>query len=214
MFSMLSGNPEVAMSETAASKSSRPPSRKASIDLSQSGAPEVRERRRLALLPRTKPLEESVAAPAQEESSDSEDAEAAPAMTSEVAKKKIEEDIKEFFAVRNLEEAEVYFSGLPSEHHPKLVDKLLSHALESKQADAELVGSLFTRASSKDLCSSASFEEGFMGTAEFLEDIAIDAPKAWDLMAIVVKGAVLDEDARGRVAAKTGDAPKLLALLS
>lgn len=206
MFSMLNGNPEVAMSESGASKSSRPPSRKASIDLSQSGAPE--QRRRLNLLPRTKPVEEVEAGPSREgESEEGEKAEAD-------AKKKIDEDVKEFFGVRNLDEAEVYFSGLPSTHRSRLVDKLVSKAIESKEADATLVADFFARAVSKNLCSPTSFEEGFLGIAEFLEDIAIDAPKAWEFMALMVKGASLNGDSQGRIASKTTDANKLLALLS
>ncbi|KAF4563218.1 hypothetical protein EYR40_007074 [Pleurotus pulmonarius] len=213
MFSMLSGNPEVAMSESGASKSSRPPSRKASIDLSQSGAPDG-QRRRLNLLPRTKPVEEVEAGPSQEgESEEGEEVEA-PTMSDADAKKKIDEDVKEFFGVRNLDEAEVYFSGLPSTHHERLVDKLVSKAIESKEADATLVADFFTRAASKSLCSPTSFEEGFFGMAEFLEDIAIDAPKAWDFMALMVKGASLNGDSHGRIASKTADANKLLALLS
>ena len=45
----------------------------------------------------------------------------------------------EFFAIRNLEEAEVYFSGrLPStiQHHHFLVNKIVSTAVESKEEDA------------------------------------------------------------------------------
>ncbi|KAF4563239.1 hypothetical protein EYR40_007051 [Pleurotus pulmonarius] len=212
MFSMLSGNPGVAMSESGASKSSRPPSRKASIDLSQSGAPDG-QRRRLNL-PRTKPVEEVEAGPSQEgESEEGEEVEA-PTMSDADAKKKIDEDVKEFFGVRNLDEAEVYFSGLPSTHHERLVDKLVSKAIESKETDATLVADFFTRAASKSLCSPTSFEEGFFVIAEFLEDIAIDAPKAWDFMALMVKGASLNGDNHGRIASKTTDAANLLRLLS
>ena len=55
-------------------------------------------------------------------------------------------DSKEFFRVRELDEAEVYFTKLPSEHWHKLV----STAIESKAADAQLVADLFTRAVSRN----------------------------------------------------------------
>ncbi|KAF9501394.1 ARM repeat-containing protein [Pleurotus eryngii] len=123
-------------------------------------------------------------------------------------------DADEFFNVRNLDEAEVYFSGLPSMwHHERLVETLVSKAIESKEADATLVADFFTRAASKGLCSPTSFEEGFLGIAESLGEIVIDAPKAWDFMALMVKGAHLDGDRRGRIASKTGDAARLLRLL-
>lgn len=212
MFSMLSQNPELA-AEGAGSKSSRPPSRKTSVDLGQSGVPEApTQRKRLNLLPRSKPTEEETA-PTSNNPSDDEGSEDAT-MSEADAKKKIDEDSKEFFAVRNLEEAEDYFAKLTPEHRFRLVDKLVASAIESKETDAQLVGDFFSRASSKDLCTPASFEEGFLPTAEILDDIAIDAPKAFNLMAIMMKGAGLDDERRGRIAGKSMDSEKLVGLLS
>ncbi len=135
-------------------------------------------------------------------------------MSEEVAKKKIDEDSKEFFAVRNLEEAEVYFTALPAQYHHKLVDKLVVAAVESKEADAQLVSDLFARATSKNLCSPTAFEEGLTPVAEMIDDIAIDAPKAFTLLATMIKGVGFDEDRRSRLASKSMDSDKLLALLS
>lgn len=128
------------------------------------------------------------------------------------ALKKIKEDLKEFFAVRSLEEAEVYFK-IPAQHHHLLVDKLVSTAVESKEADAKLVSEFFDLAASKELCSPSAFEEGFMPIAEVIDDIAIDAPKAFQLFAIMIKGAKLDEERRTNLASKSVDSDKLLALL-
>ncbi len=134
-------------------------------------------------------------------------------MSEKDAKKKIEEDIKEFSAVRNLDEAEVYFTQLPAKHHPLLVDKLISFAVESKEADAQLVSEFFSRASTKNLCTIVDFESGFAGVLEFLDDIAIDVPMAFKLMATMMKGPVFDDEQRTRLASKT-DSAKLLGLLS
>ncbi|KAJ3966054.1 armadillo-type protein [Lentinula raphanica] len=197
MFQMLQ-NVEAA---ELATKTSRPPSRKASVDLGPGGAPEpAPQRKRLNLLPRTKPVDQD-SAPQHEPESDSEEGagdEVEQEMSEQEAKKKISEDVKEFFAVRNIDEAE-----------------LVNHAIESKEADARLVGDLFQRAASKQLCSSSALEEGFLGVAEFLDDIAIDAPKATDLLAIMIKGADLGEEQRTNIASKSvenGD--KLLKLSS
>jgi translation initiation factor 4G len=218
MFSMLSQNPEVPV-EASASKSSRPPSRKPSIDLAQSAAPEAAppQRKKLNLLPRSKPTtEEPGPAATPEESASEEDEPAVELMSEADALKKIDEDSKEFFGVRNLEEAEVYFTNLPAEHRFRLVNKLVSFALESKESDAQLVGDFFSRAVSQELCSPDSFEEGFALVAEYLEDIAIDAPKAYDFMVIMLKGAGMDEDEerRTRIASKSETPDKLLGLLS
>ncbi|KZP29680.1 ARM repeat-containing protein [Athelia psychrophila] len=127
-------------------------------------------------------------------------------------KTNLDQDSMEFFSVRDLDEAEHYFQKLTPEHRCHLVDKLVKTAIESKAADAQLVGNFFARAHSKNLCSEASFAAGFMPTAELLDDIVIDAPKAFDLMVIMMKGASLSEDARDRIAAKSVDSDKLLAL--
>ncbi|XP_006461275.1 hypothetical protein AGABI2DRAFT_221937 [Agaricus bisporus var. bisporus H97] len=185
----------------------------------ESGADKAAEalpqRKKLALLPRTKPIENETETEAQQQESDEEQVQSPTAeMSDEAALKKIDEDSKELFGVRNLSEAEVYFSSLPSQHHHKLVEKLVSTAVESKEADARLVSDLFGIAASKSLCSPAAFEEGFAPVAEIIVDLAIDAPKAFDLFAIIVKGASLDEDRRSRLASKSEDSEKLLLLLS
>ncbi|KAK0494869.1 armadillo-type protein [Armillaria luteobubalina] len=134
-------------------------------------------------------------------------------MSNKGAKKKINEAIEEFSAVRNLDEAEAYFTQLPAKHHPLLVDKLISFAVQSEEVDAQLVSDLFSRASTKNLCSASDFERGFAGVLEFLEDIAIDVPMAFKLMATMMKGPAFDDKRLTRLALKT-DSAKLLGLLS
>ncbi|KAF8132090.1 armadillo-type protein [Boletus edulis] len=209
MFSMLSQNPELAVDTTA--KSSRPPSRKPSVDLGQGGAPEPLQRKKLQLLPRSKPTPaEETPPPA------SEDEPEAPVQMSEAdAKKKIDEDVKEFFAVRSMEEADVYFTNLPEDYRFHLVDKLVGSALESKETDATLVSEFFAQAASKGQCSPEVFEAGFMPMAELLDDIAIDAPNAFKFMAIMLKGAGFDRDEErlAQLAGKSIDSDKLLQLV-
>ncbi|KAK7472404.1 hypothetical protein VKT23_000518 [Stygiomarasmius scandens] len=217
MFQMLvEGGTEPPASTT---KGSRPPSRKASVDLGSPGVLEVApQRRRIVLAPRTKPLEQdaTISRPNSDSESDEEVTDEPEQEMSEAdAKKKIGEDTKEFFGVRSLDEAEVYFSKLPSVHHHRLVDKLVSLAIESKESNAKLVAEFFERAVSKKLCSSTALEEGFLGIAEVLDDIAIDAPKAPNLLAIMMKGASFDEEQRTRIASKSEEnGSKLLNLLS
>ncbi|KAI8970822.1 hypothetical protein BD414DRAFT_501765 [Trametes punicea] len=221
MFSMLSANPEIAAEVTSA-KSSRPPSRKSSIDLGPGGAPEAPpQRRKLQLLPRTVPLDNkqpdsTPAASTVGSEDEGGESTSGPSMSVEEAKTRIEEDSKEFFSIRDLDEAEVYFTKLPAEHRHLLVDKLVTRAVESKETDAQLVADLFDRAYSKNLCSPATFEEGFAPTAEIIDDIAIDAPKALNLFATMMKGAHLheEEERRARLTSKSLDSDKLVSLLS
>jgi len=215
MFMMLGRDAE-AMPETG-SKPSRPSSRRTSVDLGVGGAPEP-QRRKLQLLPRSRPLEEEhkVNGGSADHSEDEGGDDAPPTMSEAEANKKIAEDIKELFSIRNIDESENYFAKLPSEHHHLLVDKMVSKAIESKEADGQLVADVFARVVVKKLCSASAFEEGFSPVAELLDDIAIDAPKAFQIMATMMKGAGLDKDEeqRTRVAEKSMDSDKLLELLA
>jgi len=211
MFHMLSQNPE--LTTEASTKPSRSSSRKPSVDLGHTGVPEPAvQRRKLQLLPRSVlAAEENATTPSEEEP------ESAPTAMSEAdAKKKIDEDVKEFFAVRNLQEAEVYFTNLPDEHRFRLVDKLVASALEGKETDARLVGDFFSQATSNGQCTLEVIEEGFMPMAEFLDDIAIDAPKAFDYMAIMLKGAGFENEPERlqRIASKLEDSNKLVSLVA
>ncbi|KAJ7039020.1 armadillo-type protein [Mycena alexandri] len=128
--------------------------------------------------------------------------------------KKIAEDAKEFFAIRDLDEAEVYFTALPAAHHPRLIEKLVGQAVGGKEMNAQLVADLIARAVSKELCTIDALEEGFSPLVEILEDLAINAPEAPNSMALMMKSASFDSERTARIAAKSGDADTLLALLS
>ncbi|KAH9006257.1 armadillo-type protein [Lactarius hatsudake] len=222
MFSMLQSSDVTVDPPTP--KSSRPPSRKPSVDLGVGGPLEPpQQRRKLQLLPRTKPVgeESEPSSPSASEAGSDDEAAgegdtSAPAAISEgEAKAKIDEDIKEFSGIRMLDEAESYFSGLPTKHRHRLVDALVMKSIEMKDRDVELVGDLFVRVREKDLCSPAMFEEGFIGLAEILDDLAVDIPKAWSYFATLLKGSGLDQDEErcARIAEKTMDSDRLNQLL-
>jgi translation initiation factor 4G len=222
MFSMLQSSDAIVDPPTL--KGSRPPSRKPRVDLGVSGPPKlVPQRRKLQLLPRTRHVGEQSKAstPAVSEAgSDDEAAEEgdtlAPAAMSEgEAKSKIDEDVKEFFGFRLLDEAESYFSSLPAEHRHRLVETLVMKSIEMKEPDVRLVGDLFVRVREKDLCRADVFEEGFNDLAELLDDLAVDIPKAWLYFAILLKGSGLDQDEEryARIAKKTMDPNRLNQLL-
>ena len=179
--------------------------------ISPTNSEPLQQRKHLVLQPRLVPVE--VTSPATESENNHSEEEASVEMTEEAALKKIGEDMKEFFAIRNLEEAEVYFSSLPPQHHHVLVDKIVSTAVESKEDDAKLVSQLFDLASSKELCSSASFEQGLTPVAEIIDDIAIDAPKAFQLLAIMVKAAGLNQEQLSNLASKSLNSDKFLVLV-
>ncbi|KAI5118354.1 hypothetical protein M0805_006755 [Coniferiporia weirii] len=158
------------------------------------------------------PEKEELSSSAQADADEAEEgsAVAKPSMTKEQVEKKIEHDSKEFFANRNLDEAEEYFTPLPVEYQYMFVEELVVHAIVSGKEDAQLVADVFERARARNLCSPASFEDGFVPTVEILDDIVTYAPRAFDLMAIMMKGAKLDEKLQTRIADKYVDSNKQL----
>ncbi|TFK50962.1 hypothetical protein OE88DRAFT_198527 [Heliocybe sulcata] len=143
MFAMLT-SAEVA--EWAA-KLSQPSVRKPSIDWLQAETPcELLRRRKIQVLLRSNPLTDEKS---KEEMPSVPRAGCEPIMSEEEAKRRIAEDSKEFFAVRELNEAEGYFTKLSPGHRFRLVDSLLNKAIESIAIDAELVTSLFRRPAEK-----------------------------------------------------------------
>jgi len=200
MFSMLQNLDAVV--EPAVSKGSRPPSRKPSVDLGAEAASELApQRRRLQLLPRSSPVgeESKVSTPTVSESGSDDEAtgetglSAPPALSEAKAKAKIEEDTKEFFSIRMLDEAESYFYTLPTEHRHWLVNALVTKSIEMKEPDVVLVSELFARVREKELCSLGTFDEGFNGFEEALDDLSVDIPRAWTYFAILLRGSGLDQ---------------------
>ncbi|KAG1804040.1 uncharacterized protein BJ212DRAFT_1284830 [Suillus subaureus] len=215
MFCMLSQN--LKLTTEAFTKPSHSSSRKSSTDPGHDGVPEPTvQHRKLQLFPQTVyPADESIITPLEEERESVPIAISTPSI-SEADVKMIDEDVKEFFAIRNLQEAEVYFTNLPDEHRFRLVNKLVGSALESKEADARLVGDFFAQAMSSGQCTLEVFEKGFMPMAEFLDDIAIDAPKAFGYMAIMLRGAGFENEPERlqRIASKLGVSDKLVSLVA
>ncbi|KAN0130764.1 hypothetical protein V8E53_011439 [Lactarius tabidus] len=202
------------------SKSSHPPSRKPSVGLGVSGTPEpAPQRRKLKLLPRTRPVGEesaSVLESGSDVKATREGGTLAPAVVLEQTKSKIGEDVKEFFSIRMLDVAESYFSSLPTEHRHRLVNALVMTSIKMKEPDVKLVSDLFVRVREKDLCSPAAFEEGLNELADLLDDLAaIVVPKAWSYFAILLKGSGLNQDKEryARIAEKTTDPDKRNQLL-
>lgn len=132
------------------------------------------------------------------------------------AQKRMKKKVERFFATRIMDELESYFQELAPEHHFRLVSKLVKTAIESTVADAELVSTCFARVAEKKLCSQASFEDGFISIAKALGCIVIAAPKAFDHMIVMMKGAGFEQDVRVRIAGHSmaSSGPKLLALLA
>jgi MA3 domain len=174
------------------------------------------QRRKLKLQPRTKSIGETSQAikPAASEIGYDEEP-AGVGMSEADAKAKIDQDVRAFFSIRVLDEAESYFSSLPTEHRHLLVEILVAKSIAMKEPDVRLVGDLFARVREKGLCNPRIFEEGFSRLAEILSDLARDIPVAWPYFAILLRGSGLDQDKerRTRIGEKTMNNDQLNRLL-
>jgi translation initiation factor 4G len=116
-------------------------------------------------------------------------------MSAEQAKRKIKEDIKELFMLRQPSEAEAYFSSLPPEFRWQLVTELVSKAIDAKPVDVQLVSDVFSVAASKSLVDEAQFSQGFTKDMEYLQDTSTDSPNAYGNIASLLKAANLSQAA-------------------
>ncbi|KAG8832145.1 hypothetical protein FRC17_001935 [Serendipita sp. 399] len=123
-----------------------------------------------------------------------------PLMSEQQAKAKVEEDVKEFMQIRDFNEAVGYFESLPSHLRHLLVDRFVSRMMDSKEADIQLVLDLFAHVASLGVCSPEMFERGFGPTVEALDDIALDVPAAYTVVARLFRASRVSRDAVERLA--------------
>ena len=216
MFAALNSSeatPDAGSVGSRTANSTRPPSRKGSIDLSASALAEMTpQRKRLLLQPRTSVFtsdagsvkDDGGSAIGQSEMGD-EDAVSATASTSaagatsamslEQAKRKIKEDLKELFMLRRLDEAEGYFASLPPEFRWNLIEELVHRAVDGRASDVQLIANVFDLAASKSLVDEEQFSLGFAKDMEYLEDTSTDSPNAYANVASLLKGARLSQAA-------------------
>ncbi|KAG8752330.1 hypothetical protein FRC12_012029 [Ceratobasidium sp. 428] len=179
-------------------------SRKPSVDLRPGGSPAAESgsvRKRLNLLPRTKPTETE--GEKGEDEGTPELAAAAPAPMSEAdAQKKVKEDIKEYLGVANVEEAIMALEGLPAEHHHIYVDRMVGAVLDGGNEVIVLAEKLFTAIHKQQACSVAAFERGLLPTVEMADDLSIDMLKTYEWLARLMHAAGIERPQAEELAGK------------
>lgn len=166
------------------------------------GAASGGERPKLNLAKRTKPLpgeegaEEGDATEGKgaEDAADAAQMSAPSEMSDDEAKRRVDNDIKEFLAIRNIDEGKMAMETLPSIRRAGFVDKITETVLNRKESDVRLVGKLFETARDEGLLDDEMAEGGLKSHMEFLDDIAIDVPAAYTFMAILLVSSGLPRD--------------------
>lgn len=188
IFSLLSGagdGSDAAQNEDSAASSGRP---------------------KLNLAKRTKPLpgsegyekdnEDAVKATtgAEDEDEDDQGRDEEMEISEEEAKRKIDNDVKEFLEVRDISEGEMALQGLPSSRRSQFVNKIVEVVLNRKEDEVKLVGKLFENAYQSGLLDDTMVEKGLKDHVEYLDDISIDVPNAYSFMAILLVSSGLAKD--------------------
>jgi len=124
--------------------------------------------------------------------------------------------VETFFTLRDPEEARVYLTSLPQELRFQFVIELVAYALKTDEADARLVSNFFVQAASNGQCTPNIFEKGFMPIAGRLDKYAINFPKAYYYMAMMLQGAGFENEPERlkRIVSELEDSDKLLSHLS
>ncbi|CAI2177069.1 4047_t:CDS:10 [Funneliformis geosporum] len=152
------------------------------------------ERQRLKLLPRTVGTtpEESQPAVKSTASKSAEAVSSVQTMPEEVAIKKIDSMIAEYFSVLDIQEVLACLKEIPIEFHAKAIEEITNKVIEKKQPEVDNVINLFKEIISSKTCDNSNFKDGFKGSLVFLMDIGADAPMAYSFTGQLLYSAGLD----------------------
>ncbi|KAK9696514.1 hypothetical protein K7432_012422 [Basidiobolus ranarum] len=125
-------------------------------------------------------------------------------LTKEEVESKIKAMVEEYLSVKDVPEVTTCIKELDSsESHSMVVSEFINEAIDKKKADIDAVIKLFKILSSEDVINRESFVAGILEVMEYLEDIAIDVPQAYEHLALMMSGAPIELE----------DLPKILETL-
>ncbi|KAL1915503.1 uncharacterized protein VTP21DRAFT_6627 [Calcarisporiella thermophila] len=142
------------------------------------------ERKKLNILPRTKPLPDQQP---QQTQADSGELGQAPATRSkyskEEAEKKIKNSLEEFWNIRNIEEVIYFIEDLEDPLlHTSFLSALLNSTIERRKEDVSLTCQVLHKVAENAVIPRPSVHSAFAQLVEMVGDIAIDVPSAYSFM--------------------------------
>ncbi|WFD44288.1 hypothetical protein MPSI1_002954 [Malassezia psittaci] len=145
------------------------------LNASQEGGEEAQQRPKLQLQPRSTSASnlDDAATPAQSDAEPSE----------EDLKRKVANDVKEYLAIRDLEEGVQSIQALDTQHRSKFVDALVAAVLDKKPDVVQDAGKLLKTLRERDVLTEEQTSEGFKPQLTYLDDTSMDAPSAYSFMA-------------------------------
>ena len=128
-------------------------------------------------------------------------------MSDEEANERINRTITTLSGLHNITTVLAIFGDLPARYHGRLVDRLVSCAIEcNADAHAQMIAYFLHCAAERGLCSPTAFEDGVSMTASALGSITEENPNAISRYAAVIQGIGIHEDPswHARVMEKAG----------
>lgn len=111
----------------------------------------------------------------------------------EATKRSIDNSVKEFLNVRDIAEGKATFEALPRAHRGELAKAFIGKVVDGKQLDVKSVTELFKAVAEDNVIPSPFFRDAFTATVTDLEDIAMDAPRAFETIGQLMVAARLTE---------------------
>lgn len=155
------------------------------LNASHEGGDEAPQRPKLQLQPRSKPSGD-------EEHGEADAASAEP--SEEDLKRKVSNDVKEYLAIRDLNEGVQSIEALPEKHRALFVDALVAAVLDKKPDTVQDAGKLLKTLRERSVLTEEMLLEGFKPQLTYLDDTSMDAPSAYSFMAQLLVDAELTRD--------------------
>lgn len=111
----------------------------------------------------------------------------------EKTKRSIKNSVDEYLGVKMIDEGKATFSALPERHRGELVKAFVVKAVDGKKDVVETILNLLDAVSDDNLVPQEAMRDAFVQTVTDLEDIATDAPKAFDNVGALMDACNLSE---------------------
>ena len=163
----------------------------------QANEEQPQQRKKLNLLPRTKPTEEGGESKENKEEDKEE-------ITDKKAKQMVKTMTEEFYELKKVTEGLESFKELPMNHRNKLIESVIDKAMNGKKETVDLTSDLISKAREQSLITQEQLEAEFGNIIEFIEDISIDVPNAYKFMGQLMsqKASKLDNESIDRLLSK------------
>lgn len=106
------------------------------------------------------------------------------------------------YSLKKISEGLESFKELPEEHKPKLIEQLIDRSLNGKKETVDITSELITAAVEQELVAQTQLETELVNILEFIEDISIDVPNAYEYSASLIKASKFDSNGIDRLLAK------------